>query len=627
MFKKFIAEWFVVSIILSVFIIYYADSAWQRHGYVLYDNLVKIISSNDKASDEIVIVSIDDESIDALGRWPWPRYHHSELINALQSASPKVLAFNVLFTEPEDYINSGLAFKQAIEDSAFPIVLPILETTQYADFYFKTKNTLPSTIDISADPDGVIRRVKLIDSDSDKLLPQLGLQAYWGAGRKCFNYMSVYAEELIGYKSKQNVGFKQVSYKDILTGNYSKEDFADKIVLVGVTAAGLGDRFVTPLTNSHSSVAIHAEIIRNIINDDFIVELDRTERNSISAFIVFLYFLMMFFNKKVHVSYVALVFSFIAMYLGITLLYFQIWWSPLSCIAVFLVSWIMWSWRRSAAIIAWCRSSLNYSTLYELNAFSKNALKIKKPIINDRFQFELKHLESMLKSAKSLDDKKAKLRTYLSHDLRTPQASMMTLIRAQKNTETALSEYEFNLRMERLINKSLSLLDDLLVLSKSEFDLLKLEPVLLAAVIQDTLDYLWPQLNANHINVVFETQDNELGEILGDAKLLLRTFANILENSIKYAGESSTVAIYIRREKSEIILSISDDGPGLINCNNAIDESKLHSVNFINKSYGLGLELVKTAVKLHGAQLFTYDENRKGVEFVFIFPVPDHLDD
>lgn len=629
LFKKFLIEWFFISIILAGFIIYYADAALQRQGYILYDSLVKIIIQKEQPSDGVVIVSIDDDSIDTLGRWPWPRNYHSDLIDELQSAAPKVLAFNVLFTEPEDYKGSGLSFREAIKNSAFPVVLPILKTTQYTDFYLKTHNTLLSTIDINADSDGVIRRVKLIDRDADRLLPQLSLQTYWGTGNNDFSIDSIYKQELIRYTNTKNFGFKQISYKDILSGNYAKEDFADKIVLVGVTAAGLGDRFVTPLTNSHNSVNIHAEIIRNILNNSFIYELNSNERIYVSFLIVFLYFSAVFLCKKVHMSYVALVFSFIVIYLTITLLHFNVWWSPLSCIAVFLISWMIWSWRRSVAIISWCRSSLNYSAPDGFNDVAVSALKIKKPMVYDRFQVELNYLENMLKSAKNLDNKKAKLRTFLSHDLRTPHASMMALIGSQKNRQTALPEHDFNLHMEGLIHKSLSLLDDLLVLSKSEIDLLKLQPVLLAAVVQDTLDYLWPQLTANNIKVSFTTQDNELGEILGDAKLLLRAFANILENSIKYAGAGATILINLKKDQSGIVLSLSDDGLGLNNSNNysGVDSHTLHSVEFINKSYGLGLELVKTAVNLHHAKFLTSELKGKGVEFVFIFPIPENLDD
>src|SRR5690349_3874456 len=50
----------------------------------------------------IVIVNIDQDSFDELDLpWPWPRTLHAELIRKLKSAGAKVIAFDVLFTEPK----------------------------------------------------------------------------------------------------------------------------------------------------------------------------------------------------------------------------------------------------------------------------------------------------------------------------------------------------------------------------------------------------------------------------------------------------------------------------------------------------------------------------------------------
>ncbi len=56
---------------------------------------------------EIAIVSIDQKSIDALGRWPWPRRRIAELVDRLRSYSAKVVAFDVVFSEPDE--SSGVS--------------------------------------------------------------------------------------------------------------------------------------------------------------------------------------------------------------------------------------------------------------------------------------------------------------------------------------------------------------------------------------------------------------------------------------------------------------------------------------------------------------------------------------
>src|SRR5699024_8143840 len=128
-------------------------------------------------------------------------------------------------------------------------------------FYFSTHNTLLSTVDMTADPDGVIRRVRLIDDGYEIFLPQLSLQAYWATHDAGFQSNTIYDEVLIDYSFNKKTDFKKISYIDVLQGNYTREDFFGKIILVGVTAVALGDRFATPITTSHSSISIHAQVL------------------------------------------------------------------------------------------------------------------------------------------------------------------------------------------------------------------------------------------------------------------------------------------------------------------------------------------------------------------------------
>ncbi|MBI5047402.1 MAG: CHASE2 domain-containing protein [Deltaproteobacteria bacterium] len=66
-----------------------------------------------KASEEIVIVAIDDESIAKLGRWPWPRIRIADVIKKISQAGAKVIGLNIIFSEPEE--SSGLIAIDALE--------------------------------------------------------------------------------------------------------------------------------------------------------------------------------------------------------------------------------------------------------------------------------------------------------------------------------------------------------------------------------------------------------------------------------------------------------------------------------------------------------------------------------
>ncbi len=65
-----------------------------------YDIMMKL-RSDPEPSDEIVIVDIDDSSIQKLGRWPWPRDLLAEGIEKITSGKPKIIGLNIILSEPQ----------------------------------------------------------------------------------------------------------------------------------------------------------------------------------------------------------------------------------------------------------------------------------------------------------------------------------------------------------------------------------------------------------------------------------------------------------------------------------------------------------------------------------------------
>ena len=70
-----------------------------------YDLRMNLITDSGSQS-EIVMVDIDNDSIEKLGRWPWPRSLIAEGIDKINQGSPKVIGLNIILSEPEE--NSGV---------------------------------------------------------------------------------------------------------------------------------------------------------------------------------------------------------------------------------------------------------------------------------------------------------------------------------------------------------------------------------------------------------------------------------------------------------------------------------------------------------------------------------------
>lgn len=93
------SDWFAGLIITILIVIFSGSTSFQSLERSAYDWGVR--STSRIPSDRIAIIAIDDESIANLGRWPWPRDLHAELIKGLAKGGAKVIGQTVFFLEPQ----------------------------------------------------------------------------------------------------------------------------------------------------------------------------------------------------------------------------------------------------------------------------------------------------------------------------------------------------------------------------------------------------------------------------------------------------------------------------------------------------------------------------------------------
>ena len=108
------ADWFVGAMIaLAVLILYKSTDAIDTLERRFYD--FGVTSSSRQPSDRIAVIAIDDTSIANIGRWPWSRDVHAEMIDKLAAAKAKTIAYSVFFTEPQ--VDRGLVFIRKIKEA------------------------------------------------------------------------------------------------------------------------------------------------------------------------------------------------------------------------------------------------------------------------------------------------------------------------------------------------------------------------------------------------------------------------------------------------------------------------------------------------------------------------------
>ena len=107
-------DWFVAVLIVAAVVI--LDRSTDAIGTLerrFYD--FASTSSGRQPSDRIAVIAIDDQSVNNIGRWPWPRDVHAQLIDLLSAAKAKTIVHTVFFFEPQT--DRGLVFIRKMKDA------------------------------------------------------------------------------------------------------------------------------------------------------------------------------------------------------------------------------------------------------------------------------------------------------------------------------------------------------------------------------------------------------------------------------------------------------------------------------------------------------------------------------
>jgi len=222
-----------------------------------------------------------------------------------------------------------------------------------------------------------------------------------------------------------------------------------------------------------------------------------------------------------------------------------------------------------------------------------------------------------------------------AHELRTPIAVLRTKLDVFKKKKREQYEYdELVTTMETYIDRLSSIITDLLEFAETS-ELGEAEDVSLDSVIKTVVDDLESVAQNNMVNMQVNTQIDAQSEaqtfiVKGNTNLLYRALYNLVENAIRYNNEEGSVNIALEIEDQECLVTIADTGVGI-----APEQRELVFEPFyrVNKSRsrefggaGIGLSLVKTILKRHGASITVSENNPQGSVFTIRIPLVDAVD-
>lgn len=214
----------------------------------------------------------------------------------------------------------------------------------------------------------------------------------------------------------------------------------------------------------------------------------------------------------------------------------------------------------------------------------------------------------------------------LTHDMRSPQTSILALLATTPNAPPELAE-----RITANAKRTLALADGFVQLARAEVTPVALEPVDLADVVIEAMDEVWPQSVQRGIRIEQTGGDSPL-MVLGDRGVLARALVNLLGNAVKYGPEGSRITVALSEQPSAdgptVSVVIADEGPGfsqeeVATAFEPFQRFQRPGHDFAANGVGLGLAFVHAAVARHGGEVWCRSEPGAGAEFTVRLPRHD----
>jgi len=763
-------EWRVVASGLALLVALAAFMGWfARADLVLYDQALK--SWQRPPPSDIVIVAVDEGSLAAVGRWPWRRAITAALLDRVSAASPKVIGLDILLVEPDPNDAAGdKDLADAIAKSG-RVVLPVVAESGHGQAAFR-----PPPPDFAQgaaalghghavlDSDGIARSVWLVEGPKggelehfayavlrvvapkafpawarpELSVPQLGEQEIW---QRAWPMLIPYAGPP-GH-------FRTISAADVLRGTVPAETFKDKLVLVGVTAAGIGDNNPVP-TSGNGRVMAGVEISANVVDALRRDIALRPFPSSLAALTSALLVFVLLLGLRRFSARTGLIFSGalgVAVLVASVLLvrFAQAWFPPAAALVGCALGYPLWSWRRlesaqryldgelaqlgregsvlepvvtipagdaleqrialiraaaqrqrdARRFVADALESLPVGVLVAdrsgqvvlVNGRASRLLGLRQgqmaqglplteilarlnPVSGDKdarlgdggsgraLKMEVSSRTSpallldvapcrdeggrylgLIASLTDVSELRAARKSrddamrFLSHDLRSPLATIVTLLEGAGGEEGASPD--LLTRISRYAQRSLALADDMLRLGRVEAaDPKAFCDLDLRAVLSEAADEVWPVGQARDVQVKCEWDEGDEGNagaeggeeealVRGDGELLRRAFVNLLGNAVKFSRAGSSVRLTLTEEGERWKVVVADEGPGIApeNLPNLFTRYGRFPVSqdYV-EGVGLGLVIVKAVADAHGGNVEVDSAPGRGTRFLFWLP-------
>jgi PAS domain S-box-containing protein len=238
---------------------------------------------------------------------------------------------------------------------------------------------------------------------------------------------------------------------------------------------------------------------------------------------------------------------------------------------------------------------------------------------------DITDMRGALEEARAAKQSRDEVLAVVAHDLRSPlnaigiaAASIGSALGGSNDPELLRKSVEAK-TMVRSVERMERLISQLVDYAQLEAGGLIIEHQALdvSGLLGDTVDLFRPL--AAEKGLVFQAHPEGDLRASGDRDRILQVIANLVGNAIKFTPKEGTVEIRAEQRDGEVVVSISDSGPGI----SPEDLPQIWSRYWHAKKYGgvgLGLAIAKALVEAHGGRIWV--ESRLGAGSTFSFALP-----
>ena len=467
-------------------------------------------------------------------------------------------------------------------------------------------NTLP-------DGDGVIRRTPLLISYRDKLYPSLALATLMQSYGIDKVILKIKADGSILMRLNQMVvpldgsgslwinfgGPKttvhRISAGDILKDKIPAERLKNKIVFMGTTAAGIGDRHTTPMRTSFPGVEIQAVVAENILAGRFITQPGWSRMIELLLIVCGGLTLSLFFMPR----------NPLWGLLGAALLGMGFWWGAMW---LFKAKGLFISPLMPLATVGAVFVMLNLANLSRALSRAKS-LRMAKLKADEVSRFKSEFLANM------------------SHEIRTPMNAIIGLSHLALQTDLTAKQADYFNKIQTSSNTLLGIINDVLDFSKIEAGKLDMEEA--EFQLEDVLDNLSSLISLKAeekgLEFLFDIERQTPNYLMGDPLRLGQVLINLVNNAVKFTdrGEIIVVLRVLEKDESRVTLqfSVQDTGIGLSReQSDRLFQPFTQAERETTRQYGgtgLGLSISKRLVTMMGGNIRVESEPGQGSTFIF----------